>query len=262
MRVWLVDAFADERYQGNPAGVITVPAGFPETRRMQSVAAALALPTTAFVLRENDTRFRIRWFTPAQELNVCGHATIAAAWYLYELTDADRSARLTFETAHGPLYTDRQDGRIAIDLPRADVSPWTPPPALADAIGVPIVNCERAADDVVIELESANAVAKLEPDFAALAPLDCRGHVVTARAENEGVDFVSRSFFPALGVDEDQVCVSAHGKLAPYWQSRLGLDRMTAVQLSPRGGRLDVAVSDDQVRVAGTARVRGLVSAK
>jgi PhzF family phenazine biosynthesis protein len=254
MHVWLVDAFADEEYQGNPAGVIVVPAGFPSARRMQAISHDLGLPTTAFVIPVLGTTYRIRWFTPEKELNICGHATIASACYLYDVAKIADSAPLEFQTQNGSLYTHRRDNRIAINLPRVDVFPYVPPREMEEALGVRIVYCGRAVDDIVIEVESARVVAEATPDFAKLAGVDCRGHVLTARGEN-GVDFVSRSFFPALGVNEDQVCVSAHCKLGPYWQKRLGRNRMTAIQLSPRGGRLFVEVTGRRVQVAGTARV-------
>ncbi|XVQ07072.1 PhzF family phenazine biosynthesis protein [Spirillospora sp. CA-255316] len=257
MRASLVDAFADERYEGNPAAVIVTPAGFPSERRMQGIAGTLPVPTTAFVIPLSEDTYRIRWFTPEKELNVCGHATIATAWYLYEVVKIGVGGRLEFRTQHGPLYTARSGPRVTVDMPCVPTAPWAPPAGVADALGARIVNCERAADDVVLELETAEVIAGLDPDFAALGEVDCRGVVVTARGHRPGLDFVSRSFFPSMGVDEDQVCVSAHGKLAPYWQRRLGRDRMSAVQLSPRGGSLHVAVIGDRVQVSGTARVRG-----
>jgi predicted PhzF superfamily epimerase YddE/YHI9 len=256
MRAWVVDAFADARYQGNPAAVIPVSGDFPGTGRMQAIAAGLALPTTAFVLSVTAAEHRIRWFTPKAELGICGHATIAAARYLHDVAGADPAAGMTFRTASGPLHTRRSGDRIAIDLPRSDTVRCVPPPGLADLLGARVVRCERASDDLIIELESQRTVAALTPDFAGLARIDCRGHVVTARAEGAETDFVSRSFFPALGVDEDQVCVSAHCKLAPYWRSVVGKDRMTATQLSERGGRLEVEVAGDRVLVTGTARLR------
>lgn len=256
MRAWVVDTFADDRYQGNPAAVILRPQGFPPSAAMQSIASGLALPTTAFVVPEGGTRYRIRWFTPRKELNLCGHATVASAGYLFDIEGADRAATLCFLTQMGPIYAARDGDYISIDLPRMDVSPCPPPPGLEPALGAAIVRCAQSADDLLIELESERAVAGLRPDFDALALFSCRGHVVTARADSPGADFVSRAFFPALGVAEDQVCVSAHCKLAPYWGARLHKRRMTGLQLSQQGGRLLVDTHGDRVRVLGTARVR------
>lgn len=259
MRVWLVDAFADDEYQGNPAGVIITPAGFPPVPRMQAIAGTLPVPTTAFVIPSAEKSYRIRWFTPEKELNICGHATIATAWHLYETMGTAGDGRLEFQTQNGPLYTSRSGDHVIVDLPSVATRPWQPPPELVAALGARVVNCERAADDVLLELESAEVIAGLRPDFAALGRIDCRGHVVTARGHRADLDFVSRSFFPSMGVNEDQVCVSAHCKLGPYWQARLGKSRLSTIQLSPRGGRLRVDVAGNRVHVSGTARARGTI---
>lgn len=255
MQAWIVDAFADDRYAGNPAAVI-VQEDFPAAGAMQSIAFRLGVPTTAFLVPGSAPHYSIRWFTPQKELNLCGHATIASACYLYDIAGIDSQSELCFETRSGPLFTRRHDGQIAVDLPRMDAVPCQPVAGLEEALGAKIVHCARAIDDILVELESESAVARLQPRFEALAAIDCRGHIVTARASEERADFVSRSFFPALGVDEDQVCVSAHCKLAPYWARKLGRLTLSAVQLSPRGGRLAVEVVGDRVRVSGTAIVR------
>ncbi|MEX5712630.1 PhzF family phenazine biosynthesis protein [Parafrankia sp. FMc6] len=256
MHAWLVDAFADRQYAGNPAAVVVRPDGFDTTERMQAAAAAFGLPTTAFVVPVAPGEFLIRWFTPKAELNICGHATVASACYLYEAAGGD-AGELSFRGPHDVLYTSRRDGLISIALPRIDVVPVDPPPGLIEALGTPVERCALSPDDLLVEVGSEEAVAALRPDFARLAEFDVRGHVVTAASNRPGVDFVSRAFFPALGVDEDQVCVSAHCKLAPYWSGRLDRRRLSALQLSTRGGRLLVETADDHVRVAGAGIVRG-----
>lgn len=256
MQAWIIDTFADGRYRGNPAGVIRPAGRFPATAEMQAVACHLALPTTAFVVDAGTGRYRIRWFTPEKELNICGHATIAAAAYLYDVENVARSTPLCFQTHAGALHAQREDRYIFLNLPAMEVSVGDPPADLADALGTGIVYCARAVDDILIELESEDAVANLRPDFARLRRIECRGHVVTAKSSREHVDFVSRSFFPALGVNEDQVCVSAHCKLGPYWARKLGKRRLLAVQLSTRGGQLALEVMGEEIRVAGTAIVR------
>ncbi|MGR9556466.1 PhzF family phenazine biosynthesis protein (plasmid) [Rhizobium leguminosarum] len=255
MQAWIVEAFADEHYAGNDAAVILCAAGFPPVRRMQSIAQQLGVPTTAFVLHELGQKYRIRWFTPKKELDLCGHATIASACYLYDVANVCRSSKLCFYARSGPLYACWNGSDLSLDLPRMDVVPCRPPEGLESALGATVVHCARATDDILIELESERLIAALRPDFCALAQIACRGHVVTARGEGE-TDFVSRSFFPALGVNEDQVCVSAHCKLGPYWGAKLGKSQMTGLQLSARGGRLRVEVTDRRVYVAGPARVR------
>lgn len=262
MQAWLVDAFADDRNAGNAAAVVVAEAGFPPTERMQQFAFEVGVPTTAFLVRLADQEYRLRWFTPLAELDLCGHATLASAAYLY----SDRSetvwptpqGTLVFHTRSGSLEAAQDGLEIVLDLPVIDtVTVPTPPEALA-ALGVRVLSCERAVDDYVYELESAQAVLSLRPDFTALAGIECRGHVVTAPGDGD-IDFVSRSFFPALGVDEDQVCVSAHCKLGPFWQRRTGKARMTAEQLSSRGGRLGVRMSGGRVQVSGQGRVRDVI---
>jgi PhzF family phenazine biosynthesis protein len=224
---------------------------------MQSIAFSLGLPTTAFVVPAEAEQYQIRWFTPEKELNICGHATIASAGYLYEIENINRSAELCFHTQYGPLYAHREDHYVSVNLPRMDVSACDPPTGLEEALGARILYCGRAIDDVLIEVESEDVVANLRPNFEQMRKIECRGHVVTAKSDNERADFVSRSFFPALGVNEDQVCVSAHCKLGPYWAEKLNKHLLSAVQVSPRGGRLVLEVTGDRVNVAGTAVVRG-----
>ncbi len=255
MRLHVVDTFADEQFAGNPAAVVQVPR-LPPADMMQQTAHRIGLPTTAFVMAAGPGRYRIRWFTPYKEVNLCGHATIASARAL--LGQPGNAARrgLTFVSGSGVLYAERAGELIAIDLPAARLTTCDPPSGLLEALGTDAVSCAVSSDDILVEVESMAAVAAVRPDFPELARQPYRGHIVTARATS-GADFVSRTFFPALGVNEDQVCVSAHCKLAPYWGRRLGRDRLTALQLSERGGRLEVQDAGDCVRVLGTAVPRG-----
>jgi predicted PhzF superfamily epimerase YddE/YHI9 len=255
MRFHIVDTFADARFAGNPAGVV-VDAAFPADDLMQSLAHRIGQPATAFLVPVAAGEYRVRWFTPFKEINLCGHATIASARYLFEQADNGGRSRLRFVFDHGVLTAERIGAQIAVDLPRAVLTPCDPPPAgLLEALGAPAIGCAVSSDDVLVELESARAVAAVRPDFPALGQQPFRGHIVTAPGEG-GVDFVSRTFFPALGVNEDEVCVSAHCKLAPFWARRLGRRRLTALALSPRGGRLEVEDAEDHVRVLGTAVLR------
>jgi PhzF family phenazine biosynthesis protein len=255
VRHHIVDTFADDRFAGNPAAVAPVPA-FPDDGAMQRTAAGIGLPTTAFVVPAGPGEYRVRWFTPAKEINLCGHATIASARYLFGLDDNAGRTTLTFVSDNGVLFTERVGDLIAIDLPTADLRPAEPPPGLLEALGTDAVSCAVSFDDILIELASAAAVAAVRPDFAALAEQPFRGHIVTAPGP-AGVDFVSRTFFPSLGVNEDQVCVTAHCKLAPFWAGRLGRSRLDGLQLSERGGRLAVEHRGDRVRVLGSAVRRG-----
>jgi PhzF family phenazine biosynthesis protein len=256
MKAWIVDAFADERYQGNPAAVVVCCDGFLPTESMQATALALGMPSTAFVVPGDRGDYDVRWFTPSTELSICGHATIACAAYLYMVEERPSHSELCFRTQSGPLFARFDTGRISLSLPCMELSTCAPIPGLQEAIGARIVRCARATDDIVMELESEDAIASLRPRFDALAAVPCRGHVVTARADGGRADFVSRTFFPALGVDEDQVCVSAHCKLGPYWAGKLNKQHLEAIQLSSRGGRLRLEVGATRVHVTGTAVVR------
>lgn len=253
MRHHVVDTFADERFAGNPAAVVSVPS-FPGDAEMQDVARRIGLPTTAFVVPTGPGEYGIRWFTPHAEITLCGHATIASARHLFDAGDVGRTLR--FVSPRGVLVTERAGDLVSIDLPAARLTPVAPPPGLLEALGVQALSCTTSDDDVLVELTDAAAVAAVRPDFAALAALPFRGHVVTAPGP-AGVDIASRTFFPSLGVDEDQVCVSAHCGLAPFWARRLGRPALTAVQLSGRGGRLAVEDRGERVHVLGAAVVRG-----
>lgn len=256
MLCYLVDTFADGTNAGNPAGVVALGA-FPPDEVMQHAAHRIGVPTTAFVVAAGPGRYRTRWFTPFAEVNLCGHATIAAARILLTRPENTGLDRLRFESDNGVLHAGPAGDLIAIDLPRAQLHRCDPPAGLLEALRLADVRaCAVSRDDVLVEIESESEVAALAPDFPALAELPFRGHIVTTRADHDG-DFVSRTFFPALGVDEDQVCVTAHAKLAPFWAPRFGRPKLNARQLSQRGGRLAVEDGPETVRVLGHALPRG-----
>jgi PhzF family phenazine biosynthesis protein len=256
MRYCLIDTFAGGGYLGNPAGVVAL-RSFPGDDLMQDAAHRIGVPTTAFVVPAAAGHYRVRWFTPFAEVNLCGHATIGSARHLLARPENAGRQRLVFESDNGILYAQAVGDLIAIDLPKAALAATDPPPGLLPALGVTAaLSCATSSDDVLVELSSASAVAAVSPDFAALARQPFRGHIVTAPAAS-GADFVSRTFFPALGVNEDQVCVTAHCKLAPFWAQRLGRRTLTALQLSERGGRLQLEDGAEVVRVVGSAVPRG-----
>jgi predicted PhzF superfamily epimerase YddE/YHI9 len=253
--VWVVDAFCEEPHLGNPAAVLLLDGDFPDASAMQEAAAQLAYPTLAVVTSGTERR-PIRWFTPQSELNLCGHASIAAAAVLERVAPAGQVRFATREA--GDLDCSLSaDGCVTLDLPASFVAPCPVPPEAAAAIGAPVLGCVGSEDDLVYILADRAAVAAAAPDFPALARLPWRGHVITAPAgPGDDVDFVSRSFFPGLGVDEDQVCVSAHCKLAPYWAARLGRRDLSALQLSARGGALRIRSEGARVRITGAAPIR------
>jgi len=248
-----VDAFTDEPFKGNPAGVCLL--RWPvEAAWMQSVAAEMNLAETAFLCPEGDG-FRLRWFTPKVEVKLCGHATLATAHILWEqgLLAADREAR--FETLSG-LLTARRDGDlIELDFPARP--PLPNPPDWADAVvgalGIKPVYIGLSAEDVIIEAANEETVRSITPDLAALRGLPARGVIVTSRASDKRFDFVSRFFAPAVGVDEDPVTGSSHTVLVPYWAAKLGKASFTAYQASARGGVLHLKLAGDRVKIAGRA---------
>ena len=251
--IFQVDAFADRPFEGNPAGVCLLrePA---DASWMQSVAAEMNLAETAFPLPEGDG-YRLRWFTPAVEVKLCGHATLATAHILWErgLLAPDREAR--FETLSG-LLTARRDGElIELDFPARPPLPKTPDwtEAVVGALGVKPVHVGMSAEDVIFEAADEECVRELRPDLAALRALPARGVIVTARSSGGRFDFVSRFFAPAVGVDEDPVTGSSHTVLVPYWARKLGKTAFTAYQASARGGVLHLRLAGDRVKIAGRA---------
>ncbi len=247
----LIDAFASGPFTGNPAGVCLLHAP-ADAAWMQAVAAEMNQAETAFVsLVAGQTAVGLRWFTPAVEVDLCGHATLAAAHVL-----ADRfPVAVRFHTRSGLLTcTRRDDGWIEMDFPATPAEPAAAPAGLLDALGVGPTAVRRSRFDYLVELPSAAAVRAIRPDPRRLAAIDTRGVIVTAVADEAGTDFVSRFFAPAVGVDEDPVTGSAHCCLAPHWAARLGRPgELVGRQLSRRGGVVRCTPAGDRVRLAGRA---------
>lgn len=245
-----VDAFTAVPFAGNPAGVCLLDAPAPVTW-MQAVAAEMNLSETAFVSPGGDG-YDLRWFTPAVEVDLCGHATLATAHVLRE-RGAPSTAVVRFHTRSG-LLTARFDGAwIELDFPAKPAVPVPVPDGLAEALGAAPVRVERSHFDLLVELASEGVVRGLEPDIAAVSRVDARGVIVTAAASEPGVDFVSRFFAPRVGVPEDPVTGSAHCCLAPFWARRFGRDALTGYQASRRGGTVRVRAAGDRVILAGEA---------
>jgi PhzF family phenazine biosynthesis protein len=242
---FLVDAFTDVPFRGNPAGVCLLDDP-RDAAWMQAVARELRAGATAFVDRERG----LRWFTPAAELELCGHATLATAHVLWERGEA---ADLEFQTLAGPVSAHREGALVELDLPSRPVAESAAPAGLAAALGAQPLWVGRGATDYLVELAAADIVIDLEPDLAALARVAARGVIVTARGAGGPYDFVSRFFAPAIGIDEDPVTGSAHCALAPFWAQRLERDRLTGYQASRRGGTVEVTARGDRVTVGGRA---------
>jgi PhzF family phenazine biosynthesis protein len=247
MRLYQIDAFTGQAFRGNPAAVCLLDAE-RDAAWMQSVAAEMNLSETAFVVPRGDD-FSLRWFTPAVEVALCGHATLASAHALREERGLD-AAR--FHTKSGVLTATRNGDWIELDFPATPPRPTEPPQGLLDSLGVsdPLF-VGRSDFDYLIHLPSEEDVRAVAPDQARLRRVEARGVMVTARSTD--FDFVSRWFGPAAGVEEDPVTGSAHCALTPYWASILGKNEMTAYQASARGGVLRVRLAGDRVILGGQA---------
>ncbi len=249
--ITIVDAFTDKPFAGNPAAVCVLEAD-PERHWMQQVAREMNLSETAFLVPRG-AEWALRWFTPTVEVDLCGHATLAAAHVLYETGRVEPRDTARFRTRSGNLTARREGRRIILDFP-ALPSAWADaPPDLAEALGVKPVQVAKYQFDFLVELPSEAAVRDLTPDLARVALLPARGLVVTAVATTPGFDFVSRFFAPQSGVPEDPVTGSAHCALGPYWAERLGRTDLLAYQASARGGLVRVGVRGDRIDLAGDA---------
>jgi len=251
MRIFQVDAFASEPFGGNPAVVCLVEAP-READWMQRVARETQAPATAFVVRA-EHGFDLRWFTSAAELQLCGHGTLASAHVLWETGEVRGDQAIDFHTRGGALTARRSSETIEIELPASVDEPAAAPDGLADALGAEPIYVGRSRFDYLVELGDEAALRALRPDFQKLARVKTRGVIVTSRPTTAGVDFVSRFFAPSVGINEDHVTGSAHCCLAPFWSRRLGKARLTARQLSVRGGALSLTVDGDRVRLGGRA---------
>lgn len=251
--LFLVDAFAERPFTGNPAAVCLLDRAHSEDW-MQRVAAELNHSETAFLLPEGEG-FRLRWFTPVHEVDLCGHATLASAHVLWETGCLEPEEPAVFFTRSGRLTAWRaEDGMIWMDFPAEAPVPCEPPPELLLALGpVEVRYVGHNRMDFLVLLDAEATVRLLKPDLERLQQVDMRGLIVTALAEEEGVDFVSRFFAPRLGIPEDPVTGSAHCCLGPFWAKRLGKTHLCGVQVSPRSGRVAVVVHDDRVHLGGWA---------
>lgn len=247
-----VDAFADKPFTGNPAAVALID-GTEDDALLQAIALEMNLSETAFPSRRSDGDWDLRWFTPAAEVDLCGHATLATAHVLFDLRLATGS-RITFHTRSGPLICERADPGIVMDFPAAPAQDCPPVDTLSEALGVEVLDYGRAFD-LLAQVESPEIVADLAPNLQAVAEIDTRAVIVTAAGDIDGgpADFVSRVFGPRVGIPEDPVTGSAHCILGPWWGERLGRTEMQAHQVSARGGRLQVRLNGDRVSLTGQA---------
>ena len=257
-----VDAFTREPFRGNPAAVVLLDSERPY-EWMQSFAAEMNLSETAFVVRHRDNVFGLRWCTPAVEVDLCGHATLASAHVLWEQALIASDQPIEFHTRGGVLKASRRGERIELDFPSKPAEAVASLDGLSEALGASAKYVGRNQFDYLVELESDRAVREMKPDFAGLGRLKGRGFIVTARSDDARYDFVSRFFAPAVGIDEDPVTGSAHCCLAPFWAGRLGKEEMLGYQASRRGGEVGVRLAGGRVFLLGRAvtLVHGHVSA-
>ena len=251
LQIFQVDAFTDRPFAGNPAAVCILPESRDETW-MQSVAREMNLSETAFLLQQEDG-FSLRWFTPAVEVDLCGHATLASAHILSELGLLAPGDQVRFHTLSGVLIAERKGDQIQLDFPATPDRPADAPPDLTEALGVTPRYVGRSKFDYLVEVASEEIVQGMAPDFALLRTVPVRGTIVTSTATSPGYDFVSRFFAPGAGIDEDPVTGSSHCCLGPFWSKRLGKTVLAAYQASERGGIIGVQVAGERVYLRGQA---------
>lgn len=240
-----LDAFARRPFEGNPAAVCPL-AEWPDDALLQAIATENNLSETAFFVREGEG-YRLRWFTPSVEVELCGHATLASAWVLFNALGEPRET-LRFFTRSGELRVSRAGEALAMDFPAKHPEPVAEPDAVLAALGLASADVQMT-DDILVAVDDEASVVALAPDLRALAALPGRGVVVTAPGRE--FDIVSRWFGPKVGVDEDPVTGSAHTSLAPYWSRRLGKRRLTARQGGRRQGELVCEVDGERVVLTG-----------
>lgn len=244
-----VDAFSDRPFAGNPAAIYRLDHWLDDSL-MQQIAAEHNLAETAFVVKEG-AAWRIRWFTPTAEVALCGHATLASAHVLFECY-GEPGERIDFIYAQGALAVSREAGRLVLDFPCQQPTPIAVPEGLAEVLGqTPVAILD--APQLLVLLESEAAVRACSPDLRALAQLPWPAVIITA--PGQAVDFVSRNFAPAVGIDEDPVTGSAHCILTPYWAQQLGKTELTAYQGGARGGFLWCRLEEPRVKIAGHAHL-------
>jgi PhzF family phenazine biosynthesis protein len=251
LTIFQVDAFTDKPFSGNPAGVCVVPEP-QEERWMQNVAREMNLSETAFLQRQADG-YNLRWFTPAVEVDLCGHATLASAHILWEVGYLEPGEQARFHTRSGLLTADSKGSWIEMNFPAQPEEPVSAPPGLIEALGVPIKYIGKSKFDYLVEVDSEDIVRSAKPDFSLLATVTARGVILTSLASLKDYDFVSRFFAPQVGINEDPVTGSAHCTLSPFWSKQLGRDELVGYQASIRGGVVRVRLDGDRVYIGGQA---------
>jgi PhzF family phenazine biosynthesis protein len=247
--IYQVDAFTARLFSGNPAAVCMLDQWIDD-RRLQAIAAENNLSETAFLVQTGNG-FDLRWFTPATEVALCGHATLASAFVLFVCRKWSGDAIRFHTQRSGELTVKRQGDLLEMDFPAKPGYPRIPPEGLCKALGVTSAEVFGSEEDVMVVLNSERVVMEVNPDFAALEQIECRGIIITAKGDRS--DFVSRFFAPRVGIPEDPVTGSAHCVLIPYWAKVLGKNELHAFQVSKRGGELFCRDAGKRVRISGNA---------
>ena len=247
LNLYQIDAFTDTPFRGNPAAVIPLETWLPDNT-MQSIAEENNLSETAFFVPK-DEGFHLRWFTPKTEVDLCGHATLAAAYVLFNILGHNKE-RIEFESKSGILTVLKKDDLLVMDLPAQTPVPCNVPYEIVKAFDRTPIECLRSEDYIVV-FETESDILSIKPDIAYLKKLDLRGVIITAKSRQ--YDFVSRFFAPKYGINEDPVTGSSHTQLIPYWARKLEKTEMRAKQVSGRGGELVCELRNDRVLISGKA---------
>jgi PhzF family phenazine biosynthesis protein len=252
IRIVQVDAFTNRPFAGNPAAVCVLQSARPD-QWLRDVAREMNLSETAFLVPQDDG-YQLRWLTPAVEVDLCGHATVASAHVLWEGGHLPAGRQARFHTRSGLLTADQNGDWIELNFPAKNAEPAEAPAGLLSSLGVDSPRfVGRNAWDYLVEVDSEEILRGLSPDHSALRKIPVRGVIVTARTAGSNFDFISRFFAPGSGIDEDPVTGSAHTALGPYWAGKLGKKEFTAFQASARGGVVRVRIEGDRVILGGQA---------
>jgi len=249
IRMFQVDAFTDKLFGGNPAAVCPLEAWL-SAEAMQLIAMENNLSETAFYVKGKD-RYKIRWFTPAVEVELCGHATLATGYVIFHY-DGYEGQMIKFDSASGLLTVKKNGDFLTMNFPADVPAPVEIPQGLAEALGARPIEAYKGRNDFLLIFGSEKDVTDMMPDFGALGKIPTRGIIVSARGKN--ADFVSRFFAPQVGINEDPATGSSHTLLTPYWASKLGKLELTAAQLSKRRGSLKCRLAGNRVEISGQAK--------
>ena len=247
LTIYQIDAFSEEPFKGNPAAIVPLKSWLPDLT-LQSIAEENNLSETAFFV-PNDIGFHIRWFTPKNEVELCGHATLASAYVIFNILNYN-SDKVHLNSQSGRLSVSCYGDLLTLDFPSQKPEKCDIPKQLLNGLNKMPISCYKSEDYLAV-FKNEKEILDINPDFNELKKLDLRGIIITAKGSD--YDFVSRFFVPKYGIDEDPVTGSAHTQLTPFWSEKLGKKKMSARQISRRGGNLICEQKDDRVFISGKA---------